>query len=238
MTSSRRYVEPVTTLSTQNLLSSLDAKLSNSTNEPMSGDKVATNGPEEARMKTINRGFSAKRYLRVLTKNWDQSLLDKFISDGKIKPESVYEKNSNNKSYKRKLAEDDLSMWPQSYRFDPSWTQSTVDMRSYKFLRVQEYGPNSRSSRKKAAVKSRTKVPTVGLIHDEDENDPYGSDNDDMMVKHQFSKIDPIKIYDENANEINYKNLNLEQKEEVLAELLFHSVLNNLKSQRTVISIW
>lgn len=90
-----------------------------------------------SKLKRINRGYSARRYLRNLTKNWDQNLLDTFISDGKLNHETVYEKSD--KSTKRKRVEEDLSLWPQAYRFDQSWISATIDMRSYKFLKAQEF---------------------------------------------------------------------------------------------------
>ena len=142
-------------MSTQNLLNSLDDTImknmggattavaaANVTNSTHSVSNAATRENNTVPIKRINRGFSARKYLRILTKNWDQSLLDKFVSDGKIKPNSLYEKNA--KSFKRKLVEDDLSLWPQSYRFDSSWTMGNVDMRGYKFVRVREFGPNER----------------------------------------------------------------------------------------------
>jgi len=45
--------------------------------------QIADTKPAEA--KRIQRGFSAKRYLNNLTKNWDQSVLDTFVNEGKIK---------------------------------------------------------------------------------------------------------------------------------------------------------
>ena len=89
-------------------------------------------------LKRINRGLSAKRYLNSLTKHWDQSLLDAFISDGKIKQENIYNKNGE-KAMKRKRADDDLTLMPQAYRFDQNWFTGTVDMRSYKFLKAQDF---------------------------------------------------------------------------------------------------
>ena len=61
--------------------------------------------------------------------------------------------------------------------------------------------------------------------------------SEEQEIINQFKKIDPIRIYDTQQNEINYGNLNMEEKQEVLAELLFHSVLNNIKNQRTVSKI-
>jgi hypothetical protein len=227
-------------MSTQNLLNTLDEQIihskdaettSTSAVQPVILSSSGATGPaqqpgagptsvsRDENMRRINRGFSARRYLRILTKNWDQNLLDKFISDGKIKAENLYEKNA--KSHKRKFVEDDLSLWPQSYRFDPSWTNTNVDMRGYKFLRVQEYGRAKR-------------FYNDMLDRDERLKKIVASDMESDEVVQHFAKIDPIKIFDENQNEINYKNLNMDEKQEVLAELLFHSVLNNIKNQRTV----
>jgi hypothetical protein len=252
---------PLASMSTKNLLNSLDekimhGKIDSTTTESSSSAAVApvaapTNtttamppGPlvnREENMKRINRGFSARRYLRILTKNWDQSLLDKFILDGKIKAENLYEKND--RSFKRKFVEDDLSMWPQSYRFDPTWTNTNVDMRGYKFLRVQEFG---KAKRFYQHAHPPTYLPFVDkkktmtmydelLDRDERLNKIVADDMESEEVAQHFAKIDPIKIFDENQNEINYKNLNIDEKQEVLAELLFHSVLNNIKNQRTVL---
>ena len=103
-----------------------------------------SNEDSDAKLKKINRGYSARRYVRNLTKNWDQDLLDTFISDGKLNHETVYEKtnDANVNAPKKRRVEDDLTIWPQAYRFDESWIAATVDMRSYKFLKAQDFNLN------------------------------------------------------------------------------------------------
>ena len=96
------------------------------------------NSLEDKKLLRINRGLSAKRYLNNLTKHWDQNVLDTFISDGKIKPTDTSNKNER-KSSKRKHIDDDLTVWPQAYRFDSNWSAGTVDMRSYRFLKAQDF---------------------------------------------------------------------------------------------------
>lgn len=104
-----------------------------------------TDSGDSFRLKRINRGLSARRYLRNLTKNWDQNLLDSFISDGKLNERNVYEKDENSLKRKR-VAEDDLSLLrPLAYRFDQTWLSATVDMRSYKFLKAQDFDLNNNS---------------------------------------------------------------------------------------------
>ena len=84
-------------------------------------------------LKKIQRGYSAKRYLNDLTKHWDQSVLQTFVSDGKIK--NVERPTA---AGKRKLSED-LSKWPQAYRVEQNWAQTAIDMKSYKFLKASEF---------------------------------------------------------------------------------------------------
>ena len=97
------------------------------------------NSLEDKKLQRINRGLSAKRYLNNLTKHWDQSVLDTFISDGKIKPTDTSASKDERKSSKRKHIDDDLTVWPQAYRFDSNWSAGTVDMRSYRFLKAQDF---------------------------------------------------------------------------------------------------
>lgn len=99
-----------------------------------------TNSVEDLKMQRINRGLSAKRYLNNLTKHWDQNVLETFISDGKIKPSDAANQATNErKSSKRKHVDDDLTVWPQAYRFDPNWSTAAVDMRSYRFVKAQDF---------------------------------------------------------------------------------------------------
>ncbi len=86
-------------------------------------------------LKRMRRGFSARRYLRNLTKNWDQSLLDAFISDGKLCQETIYKKNEKTRKIQR--VHDDLTALPQAYKFEAGWNIAAFDMKTYKFLRAR-----------------------------------------------------------------------------------------------------
>ncbi|CAF0718314.1 unnamed protein product [Brachionus calyciflorus] len=156
-------------------------------------------------LKRINRGYSARRYLRNLTKNWDQDLLDTFISDGKLNENTVYEKNM--KTTRKKRAEDDLTMLPQAYTFDQSWVSTAIDMRSFKILKVTD-----QTAPKEDAF-------TFKLDQKQKEIDSKTHD-------------DPIKIFNPKEEEISYKSLDQNEKQKVLSELLFHSVLNNINKHR------
>lgn len=139
------------TKSTKNLINSeIEEKLEeNNNNNNNDGAKIKNekqtteyenannNDQSKLSFKRINRGYSARRYLRNLTKNWDQNLLDSFIMDGKLTEDTIYERDV--KSSKKKRLEDDLSLRPQAYRFDKSWINATVDMRSYKFMKAQDF---------------------------------------------------------------------------------------------------
>ena len=170
---------------------------------------------EETKLKRIQRGFSAKRYLNNLTKYWDQNVLDTFISDGKIK--NVEKKKD--KLLKRKI-EDDLTHWPQAYRIDQNWAYSAIDMKSYKFLKSNEFNPNYLSSRK-ADFKGEKQYSRL---------DSYNSleNVNDLESPLKRIKNDPIKIYNQNQEEVSYKMLDPVEKERVLSELLFHSAMNNI----------
>jgi len=85
--------------------------------------------------KRMHRGFSARRYLRNLTKNWDQSLLDAFINDGKLCQETIYKKNE--KTQKVQRVQDDLTALPQAYKFEANWNVATFDMKTYRFFRAR-----------------------------------------------------------------------------------------------------
>lgn len=93
-------------------------------------------------LKRMHRGFSARRYLRNLTKNWDQSLLDAFINDGKLCQETIYRKNE--KTQKIQRVQDDLTALPQAYKFEANWNMATFDMKTYKFLRARNANEHKR----------------------------------------------------------------------------------------------
>lgn len=164
---------------------------------------------DDIKAKRINRGFSARHYLRSLTKNWDQKLLDTFISDGKISKQNIYEKNL--RLSKKKRIEEDLSLWPQAYKFDNSWVHATIDMKSYKFIKAQEFYSNK---------------------YNKNEN---GESNIHINNKTKLIHEDPIKIFDQKLTEVSYKALNFFEKQKVLTELLFQSALNNLKRHKIVL---
>ena len=112
--------------------------------------KAASSNETDSKLKKVSRGYSARRYVRNLTKNWDQNLLDTFISDGKLNHETVYGESrlvdcgeENTKASKKRRISEDLTVWPQAYKFDDSWIAATVDMRSYKFLKAQDFNLNS-----------------------------------------------------------------------------------------------
>jgi hypothetical protein len=131
--------------STRNLLNNeLEEDTTTDLEKSNNNSRGSSDPAHQLYLKRINRGLSARRYLRNLTKNWDQSLLDSFILDGKISEETVYERDD--KSLKRKRVDDDLSLKPQAYRFDKTWINATVDMRSYKFLRAQDFDLNRKKS--------------------------------------------------------------------------------------------
>lgn len=131
-------------MSTKNLLTNNPDQDPRETNE-----NTEFSSFQDSKLRRINRGYSARRYLRSLTKNWDQNLLDSFISDGKLNEDTVYEINKNthfynnsnnlNKHFKRKRVEDDLTILPQAYAFDQNWISTTVDMKSYKFVKAQDF---------------------------------------------------------------------------------------------------
>lgn len=93
-----------------------------------------------ARLRRIRRGLSARRYLRNLTKNWDQTLLESFVKDGKLNADEIESSNSSGGNGGVTSVDDlSLSLPPLVYRFDQSWMSATVDMRSYKFIRAQDF---------------------------------------------------------------------------------------------------
>jgi hypothetical protein len=199
-------------MSTKNLLNSktnINSKNRKSvmTNKLTVGNEDLVNIETDKKAQRINRGFSARHYLRSLTKNWDQKLLDTFISDGKINQENIYEKNV--RLAKKKRIEEDLSVWPQAYKFDNSLIQATIDMKTYKFIKAQEFYSNKQTK---------------------------NENNDSTITKNKLIHEDPIKIFDQKLTEVSYKALNFFEKQKVLTELLFQSALNNLKKHNIVIT--
>ncbi len=206
------------------------------------------NSLEDKKLLRINRGLSAKRYLNNLTKHWDQNVLDTFISDGKIKPTDTSNKNER-KSSKRKHIDDDLTVWPQAYRFDSNWSAGTVDMRSYRFLKAQDFNLSKgwvffvlRSLN--IFINETSKFNWTKLFLDDpriETSIKYNSNEElDKPSKRKSARTEPIKIYDpqHQSHEVDYKSLATEEKEKVLSELLFHSALNNIKQQNLVKKIF
>lgn len=114
-----------------NEIEAMDAKLTMSADSEQ--QQEIRPPPSRRVLKRIHRGLSARRYLRDLTKNWDQTLLDSFIRDRKLNQEEKQPTPSNDLS---------LSLPPLAYRFDQSWISAAVDMRSYKFVRAQDFDLN------------------------------------------------------------------------------------------------
>jgi hypothetical protein len=216
----------------QNSTSTLKALTASSNHE------INMNSNQSMIKRRVNRGFSARRYLRILTKNWDQDLLEKFLHDGKIKHESLFEKKSersfNNR--KRKLLDDDLSLWPQSYRFDSNANLiATFNLRKYKFLRVQEYGIARRindEKRKYFMMKHENIMEKNETAFDNADETEVLFEN--LAAQNQIEQPNRIKIFDDNSNEIDYKNMDITKKEEVLAEILFQCTLKNIQNQNLV----
>jgi len=196
--------------------------------------QLSESKPAEA--KRIQRGFSAKRYLNNLTKNWDQSVLDTFVTEGKIK-----NLDKPVTGQKRKLSHD-LSLWPQAYRIDQNWAAAAVDMKSYKFVKANEF--NISESRMYGQFEQKHEQQKENFVNlkfasglesyqsvDDDERPyvPNAKKTKAGRKEEEFVGLpDPIKVFDADQNEIMYKNLDLGEKEKVLSQLLFHSAMNNI----------
>lgn len=192
--------------------------------------KKSTEGDKSAdkQFKRIQRGFSAKRYLNNLTKNWDQSVLDTFVTEGKIKNVDKPVTGS-----KRKLSHD-LTRWPQAYRIDQNWASAAIDMKSYKFIKADEF--NISSTRKHGNYEPREELqkheksmskyesPLASYQSMDEDEKPYQP----KSKKKKSALRDPIKVFDEQHKEVSYKNLATEEKEKVLSQILFHSAMNNI----------
>jgi hypothetical protein len=116
-----------------NEIEAMDAKLTMSADSEQQQQEIRP-PPSRRILKRIHRGLSARRYLRDLTKNWDQTLLDSFIRDRKLNQEEQQPTPTSNDL--------SLSLPPLAYRFDQSWISAAVDMRSYKFVRAQDFDLN------------------------------------------------------------------------------------------------
>lgn len=110
----------------------------------LSKKKLLANDPEteltaqDVKLKRINRGYSARRYLSNWTKHWDQKLLNNLIKDGKINEETIFEPNAIHKQKKKRL-NDDLSAIPPAYRIHRHWLFTPGNLKGYRFFKVQDY---------------------------------------------------------------------------------------------------
>ena len=214
---------------------------------------------QDARLKRINRGYSARRYLSNWTRHWDQKLLNNLIKDGKLNEETIYESNeinSSNKQRKRRL-DDDLSVIPPDYRIHRHWLFTPGNLKGYRFFKVQD-NYLTRAFNGKLFCKTLLQKNKVlfkdyfkhlnRLDTDNQDFDAKSNPNTPVKQQHKQEPIktekqakkaeiivpDPIKICNDEGKEIAYDKLENIEKENVLSELLFHSALKNIAERQIV----
>lgn len=178
---------------------------------------------------TIHRGFSARRYVNNLTKNWDQDVLDKFISNGKINEQTIYDRNNKMiKEAKRKRI-DDLTQFPQAYKLDRSLLSELNSNRMYKFIKI-DHSFNSQSNEGNTQLASNNNLTKRG----DEATDANLSTRTIKSTKPKVVNLDSIKIIDKNSTELNYKVLNANEKRKVLSDLLYQSAVSNIIKNQIV----
>ncbi len=142
-----------------------------------------------------------------------------------------------------------MSIWPQAYRIDQNWATAAVDMKSYKFVKANEF--NISESRMHGQFDQKHEVQKsehlINMKFDSGMHSYQSVEDDEQSYIPNAKKTkaapvktvvpDAIKVYDSNQNEINYKDLEMNEKEKVLSELLFHSAMNNIMEMVIFFSI-
>ena len=109
-------------------------------------------------------------------------------------------------------------------------------MKGYKFLKANEF--NISTTRKYGHYDQKHEDYKNDHAMNQKFNhlDSYNSIEDDEKPYKPKKKrqADPIKIYDENSDEVSYRNLENDEKEKVLSQLLFHSAMNNILEMVTI----
>jgi hypothetical protein len=195
----------------------------------------------------MNRGFSARRYVNTLTKNWDQGILDKFISSGKIKNggggfggiDRTKSYDDEAKEMKRKRL-DDLTQLPQAYKLERNLINELNSNRTYKFIKIDHSTTTSATVAAATATTPTTPMnnhvrisPKSAVIDLPVEQQPNSGNRSRQQQK--FLNLDSIKVIDKNsAAEVNYRGLNMNEKRKVLSDLLYQSAVNNIMKNQIV----
>ncbi|CAC5381455.1 unnamed protein product [Mytilus coruscus] len=145
----------------------------------------------------IRPGFSAKRYLSLWTKSWDDNVLGKVISKGYLTEKSLFYYNPLNPHLQRRL-NDDMSHFPAPYKLMRSMLMSPGSLSGYTFYRVR---PES--------------AETVVTPEQLPERTPS-----------QMGSIKVISTKDGVQKEVSYSTLDKVAQEEVLTDLLVKSAVH------------
>ncbi|XP_071149790.1 axoneme-associated protein mst101(2)-like isoform X22 [Mytilus edulis] len=145
----------------------------------------------------IRPGFSAKRYLSLWTKSWDDNVLGKVISKGYLTEKSLFYYNPLNPHLQRRL-NDDMSHFPAPYKLMRSMLMSPGSLSGYTFYRVR---PES--------------AETVVTPEQQPERTPS-----------QMGSIKVISTKDGVQKEVSYSTLDKVAQEEVLTDLLVKSAVH------------
>ena len=200
---------------------------------------------EGGELKRINRGFSARRYVNNLTKNWDQDVLDKFISNGQINKNTIYEPRAEKEAKRKRV--DDLTAMPQVncsrfrcfalplvnfscsthlfqvYRLDRTSLKELNSHRIYKFIKTHDLVKGKQSWQTWLDQRSLSS----GFLDE-------ASGEAKVKFKQKVIDLESIKVVDKQSTELNYKILNPVEKRKVLSELLFQSAISNIMKNQIV----
>ena len=144
----------------------------------------------------IRPGFSAKRYLSLWTKSWDDNVLGKVISKGYLTEKSLFYYNPLNPHLQRRL-NDDMSHYPAPYKLMRSMLMSPGSLSGYTFYRVR---PESADT-----------IVTPEQIE---------------RTPSQIGSIKVISTKEGIQKEVSYSSLDKVAQEEVLTDLLVKSAVH------------
>ncbi|XP_066305350.1 trichohyalin-like isoform X4 [Branchiostoma lanceolatum] len=189
----------------------------------------ATNSNEELYLKFMHHrqkdlwarkvrpGFSAKRYISNWSRLWDDSMLNKLKSSGRVSDKTLYRENPFGHSLNTKRRYENLSYIPPPYRLNRNMMQSPGNFGNYEFYRVKPDMIDSGRGTPDSAMEV-DQESVVGPVSPPHHPSPFG-------------QIKTVVHEDGALKELPYNELRLGEKHEVLTELLATAYAHQLSSR-------
>ncbi|KAI8496213.1 hypothetical protein Bbelb_260540, partial [Branchiostoma belcheri] len=165
----------------------------------------------------VRPGFSAKRYISNWSRLWDDSMLNKLKSSGRVSDKTLYRENPFGHSLSTKRRYENLSYMPPPYRLNRNMMQSPGNFGNYEFYRVKPDMIDSGRGTPDSAMEV-DQESVAGPVSPPHHPSPFG-------------QIKTVLHEDGHIKELPYNELRLGEKHEVLTELLATAYAHQLSSR-------